>query len=173
MNMTQLLLLPLNMKMTYKEMLIPPFHVILAFHEPDHTPWHQFDIGPFMGIPPAHTERDDVDLIPNDMTDENYYELLGQLNKKQEEFHTHIMHQAAQVQNKFCVALHGGAGTGKSTVTRAIYQGLYRLLNKRSGEDFSVPHALLVAPTGRAAYNIHGCTIHCAFMIAANQKLGH
>ena len=31
----------------------------------------------------------------------------------------------------------------------------------------------LFAPTGRAAYNIHGCTIHRAFMIAANQKLEH
>ena len=61
----------------------------------------------------------------------------------------------------------------QSTVTHAIYQGLYRLLNKRSGEDFSVPRALLIAPTGKAAYNIHGCTIHRAFMIAANQKLEH
>ena len=56
---------------------------------------------------------------------------------------------------------------------KCIYQGLYRLLNKHSGEDFSVPHALLIAPTGRAAYNIRGCTIHRAFMIAANQKLEH
>ena len=151
----------------------PSISCDLAFREPDHTPQYQFDIGPFMGIAPAHTEHDDVDLIPNVMTDENYYELLGQLNKKQEEFHTHIMHQAAQSSEQVLCALHGGAGTGKSTVIRAIYQGLYRLLNKHSGEDFSVPHALLVAPTGRAAYNIHGCTIHRTFMIAANQKLEH
>ena len=151
----------------------PSISCDLAFRELDHTPRHQFDIGPFMGIAPAHTERDDVDLIPNVMTDDNYYELLGQLNKKQEEFHTHIMYQAAQKSEQVLCALHGGAGTGKSTVTRAIYQGLYRLLNKRSGEDFSVPHALLVTPTGRAAYNIHDCTIRHAFMIAANQKLEH
>ena len=143
----------------------------LAFHEP--STLHQFDIGPFLGIASAHTQLDDVDLIPNVMTDEKYYELLGQLNKKQKEFHTHIMHQAAQSSEQVLCALHGGAGTGKSTVTRAIYQGLYRLLNKRSGQDFSVPRALLIAPTGKAAYNIHGCTIHHAFMIAANQKLEH
>ena len=53
----------------------------LAFYEPDHTsPLHQFDIGPYLGMAPVHTERDDVDLIPNVMTDEKYYELLGQLN---------------------------------------------------------------------------------------------
>ena len=34
-------------------------------------------------------------------------------------------------------------------------------------------HALLIAPTGRAAYNIHGCTIHHTFMIAVNRKLEH
>ena len=95
----------------------------LAFREP--STLHQFDIGPFLGIAPAHTELDDVDLIPNVMTDEKYYELLGQLNKKQEEFHTHIMHQAAQSSEQVLCALHGGAGTGKSTVMRAIYQGLY------------------------------------------------
>ena len=146
----------------------------LTFHEPDHTSTlHQVDIGPLLGIAPVHTELNDVDLIPHIMTDEKYYKLLGQLNRKQEEFHTHIMHQAAQGSGQVLCALHGGAGTGKSTVTRAIYQGLYRLLNKHSGDDFSVSHALLIAPTGRAAYNIHGCTIHCAFMIAANQKLEH
>ena len=64
----------------------PSISCDVAFREPDHTPWHQFDIGPFMGIAPAHTERDDVDLIPIVMTDENYYELLGQLNKKQKNF---------------------------------------------------------------------------------------
>ena len=83
------------------------------------------------------------------------------------------MHQAAEGLEQVLCALRGGAGTGKSTVTRAIYQGLYRLLNKHSGDVCSISHALLIAPTGRAAYNIHGCTIHCAFMIAANQKLEH
>ena len=146
----------------------------LAFLEPDHTSnLYQVDIGPLLGIRPVHIEPDDVNLIPNIMTDEKYYELLGQLNRKQEEFHTHIMQKVTQGSEQVLCALHGGGGTGKSTVTRAIYQGLYRLLNKHTGDDFSVSHALVVAPTGRAAYNIHGCTIHHAFMIAANQKLEH
>ena len=85
-----------------------------AFREPDHIPQHQFDIGPFMGITPTHSEPD-VDIIPNIMTNENFYELLGQLNKKQEEFYTHIMHQAAQSSEQVLCALHGGAGTGKSS----------------------------------------------------------
>ena len=146
----------------------------LTFSEPDNTSTlHQIDIGPLLGIAPVHTELNDVDLIPHIMTDEKYYKLLSQLNRKQEEFHSHIIHQTAEGSEQVLCALHSEAGTGKSTVTRAIYQGLYRLLNKHSGDDCSISHALLIAPTGRAAYNIHGCTIHCAFMIAANQKLEH
>ena len=172
--MIQLLLLQLNTKMDIQGETNPCASHELAFHEPDHTSTlHQLDIGPLLGIGHVHTELDDVDLIPHIMTDEKYYELLGQLNRKQEEFHTHIIHQAALGSEQVLCALHGGAGTGKSTVTRAIYQELYRLLNKHSGDDFSVSHVLLIAPTGRTAYNIHGCTIHCAFMIAANQKLEH
>ena len=82
---------------------------------------YQVDIGPLLGITPVHIEPDNVNLIPNVMTDEKYYELLGQLNRKQEEFHTHIMHKAAQGSEQVLCALHGGGGTGKSTVTRAIY----------------------------------------------------
>ena len=47
------------------------------------------------------------------------------------------------------------------------------MFNKHGGENASHPHALLIAPTGRAAYNISSYTIHHAFMIAANQKLKH
>ena len=69
----------------------------LTFSEPDNTSTlHQVDIGPLLGIAPVHTELNDVDLIPHIMTDEKYYKLLSQLNRKQEEFHTHIMHQAAE-----------------------------------------------------------------------------
>ena len=97
----------------------------LAFSESDNTSTlHQVDIGPLLGIAPLHTELNNVDLIPHIMTDEKYYKLLSQLNRKQEEFHTHIMHQAAEGSEQVLCALHGGAGTGKSTVTRAIYQGL-------------------------------------------------
>ena len=56
----------------------------LAFLEPDHTSTlYQVDIGPLLGIRPVHL---DVNLIPNIMRDEKYYELLGRLNKKQKNF---------------------------------------------------------------------------------------
>ena len=49
----------------------------LAFYEPDHTSTlYQVDIGPFLGIRPVHIEPDDVNLIPNIMTDEKYYYMV-------------------------------------------------------------------------------------------------
>ena len=153
-------------------MLIPSISCDLAFHEPDHTPRHQFDIGPFMGIAPAHTERDDVDLFPNVMTDENYYDYLSAQQKARRISYSHYASSSSKFRTSF-VCITWWSRNWQINSHSCNYQGLYGLLNKRSGEDFSVPHALLVAPTGRAAYNIHGCTIHHAFMIAANQKLEH
>ena len=143
-----------------------------AFHEPDNTSGeHLIDIGPVLGITPVCRNNDDIELIPNIMNDDEYFALLYKLNRKQQEFHTHIMQQCYQNSEQVLCALHGGAGTGKSTVIRAIHQGLYHLLNKVPGEDYSIQHILLLAPTGKAAYNIHGVTIHRAFIIPANQKL--
>ena len=81
------------------------------------------------------------------------------------------MQQCLQNKNQILTYLHGGAGTGKSHVLKALYQGLYRLLNKNPGQQTNNLITLLVAPTGKAAYNITGHTIHCAFHIPANQSL--
>ena len=136
----------------------------LAFHEPDNSSTqHLVDIGPLLKIAPVHTDNDDIELVPNIISDDEYYDLLGKLNRKQQEFHMHIMQQSQQNINQVLCALHGRAGTGKSTVIHAIHQGLYRLLNKRSGEDHSIQHILLVAPTGKAASKIHGSTIHMIY----------
>ena len=75
--------------------------------------------------------------------------------------------------NQITVCLHGGAGTGKSYVLRAIYQGLYTLLNSKPGENTNDIITLLITPTDKAAHNIKGHTIHCAFHVPANQNLSN
>ena len=67
--------------------------------------------------------------------------------------------------------IDGGAGTGKSYVLKAIYQGLNKLLNQKPGQQTNDLTTLLIAPTGKAAHNIKGHTIHSAFHIPANQSL--
>jgi ATP-dependent exoDNAse (exonuclease V) alpha subunit len=48
---------------------------------------------------------------------------------------------------------------------RALYQALHRYLCKEAGEDPDDIRILLCAPTGKAAYNINGVTLHNAFYI--------
>jgi len=69
----------------------------------------------------------------------------------------------------FYTFLTGGAG--KSHLTKALYQAVIKYLNMRAGDDFNKVRAILLAPTGKAAYNIQGKTIHNTFNIPANQNL--
>ncbi|VDI78481.1 Hypothetical predicted protein [Mytilus galloprovincialis] len=68
-------------------------------------------------------------------------------------------------------ATASGAGCGKSVVVRTIFQALHRHLCSIEGEDPDDIRILLCAPTGKAAYNINGLTIHNAFQIQPNKGL--
>ncbi|XP_065942484.1 uncharacterized protein [Magallana gigas] len=68
------------------------------------------------------------------------------------------------------VFITGGAGTGKSHLIKSIYYELSRLFapSLANPDDISV---LLTAPTGVAAFNIGGATIHSTFAIPGNSAL--
>ena len=53
----------------------------------------------------------------------------------------------------------GGRGCGKSNLLRAIYQAVTKSFMYNGG-DPDKPRVLLLAPTGVAAVNIDGTTIH-------------
>jgi hypothetical protein len=137
----------------------------------DQSQLFRVDIGPDLGIAPTLTDQDQAEMIPLEMSNAEYYQLLYKLNQKQQEFHTHIMQAAVSDMSQVLCVLHGGAGTGKSTVIRAISEGLQRIIRKRAGQDFSGTCLITVAPTGKAAYNVGGQTLHRAFHIPASQKL--
>ena len=59
------------------------------------------------------------------------------------------------------IFITGGAGTGKSHLIKAIYHSLTKTLSYRA-MSLEKPKVLLVAPTGVAAVNIDGTTIHTA-----------
>ncbi|CAB3988639.1 ATP-dependent DNA helicase PIF1 [Paramuricea clavata] len=65
----------------------------------------------------------------------------------------------------------GGAGVGKSHLTKCLYQAALKYYNTRAGDDFHQVKILMLAPTGKAAYNIKGNTIHSALSIPACQSL--
>ena len=65
--------------------------------------------------------------------------------------------------------LSGGAGVGKSIVTNALYEALIRYLNSIKGENPDNVKVVKTAPTGKAAFNINGNTLHSDFKIPANR----
>ena len=58
--------------------------------------------------------------------------------------------------------VHGGAGTGKSHLINVISQWVQKLMTV-AGDECDTPYILRAAPTGMAAANIEGSTIHSAF----------
>ena len=73
-----------------------------------------------------------------------------------------------------CVApplmvIHGGAGTGKSTLINNISLWVQKLLTK-AGDDTDCPYLLRLAPTGMAASNIEGQTLHTALKFKFGNK---
>ena len=58
--------------------------------------------------------------------------------------------------------VHGGAGSGKSTVINVMSQYIHKILRK-DGDDPDCPYVLLAAFTGSAASNISGQTLHTLF----------
>ena len=62
------------------------------------------------------------------------------------------------------VIVQGGAGVGKSTVIEIVSQATDLIL-REAGDDFAYPYVIRVAPTGVAAANISGATLHSMFSI--------
>ena len=105
------------------------------------------------------------------MSDEEYRHHIRSLNKNQYEFFSHIMNVATKKDKQELCWLNGGAGTGKSHLLKALYQGLYRICCTEPGQNRETNKVLIMAPTGKAAFNVRRTTIHAAFHIPANQKL--
>ena len=58
--------------------------------------------------------------------------------------------------------VHGGAGAGKTVVVNVMKQWVQRIL-ETSGDNPECPYILVTAPTGTAAANVRGQTMHSAF----------
>ena len=58
--------------------------------------------------------------------------------------------------------VHGGAGTGKSMLIQVMSKWVQHIL-QQPGDDCDSPYIVRAAPTGMAAANIEGSTMHSAF----------
>ena len=117
------------------------------------------------------------EIIPPD----EYRKMLQQLNQKQKEFvmfhrnwykKTVVALKNNEDIESYRVFLSGPGGMGKSHVIKLVQSDTIRIL-KLSGmfepDDVIV---LLTAPTGVAAFNIGGMTLHSAFLLGCSKCIG-
>ena len=73
-----------------------------------------------LGIPSVNNSEP---LIMNELPDDEYRHIVQTLNKEQKEFFYHVLHLIKTSEEPFYYCfLSGGAGVGKSHVTKALYQ---------------------------------------------------
>ena len=128
------------------------------------------------GVVNADTLHDDDDAIGalsrQTLSERDYRQLVSSLNEHQRvpfdrvvrytrELHQYNVKVRDDPPEAFHLFVTGGAGTGKSHVIRAIKEHLERSVSGGPNK-----HAcMLMAPTGVAAFNIGGLTIHRALQL--------
>ena len=108
------------------------------------------------------------------MTFQDYCSRMRSLNTKQCEI---VMYNRAwcksyidsmrhgQKLHGYRVFLSGSGGTGKSHVLQLIQCDICYMLNHTINPDDDQPLVLVTAPTGSAAFQVGGSTIHSAFLL--------
>ena len=111
--------------------------------------------------------------IPNLNTEEEFLQMCRSLNNVQRTVFLHTLHCFKTIkQLPMYFYIGGGAGVGKSTVIRVLYEGLVRYFNSLPGTKPDAIKVLLTAPTGKAAFNIRGMTLHSAFALPVAELNG-
>ena len=111
--------------------------------------------------------------IPNLNTEEVFLQMCRSLNKVQRTVFLHTLHCFKTMkQLPMYLYIGGCAGVGKSTVIRVLYEGLVRFMNSLPGAIPNAIKVLLTAPTGKAAFNIRGMTLHSAFALPVTEFNG-
>jgi len=121
----------------------------------------------------AHPQPDRLpsSLCSHELMGQSIRPLFRTMNKKQRDVFYLVRKwclQSAQGHSPepFFLHVNGGAGVGKSHLIKCIYNEASKLL--RNGENPSDTTVLLTAPTGTAAFNVGGFTLHSALKIPVN-----
>ena len=128
-----------------------------------------YNLSDDLGIPSLDLNTEP--LIMNELQDDEYRHIVQMLNREQKEFFYCILHLIKTSDKPFYCFLSGGAGVGKSHVTKALYQAAIKYYNRRAGFDLHEVNVIMLAPTRKAAHDVKGNTIHSALAIPASQSL--
>ena len=118
--------------------------------------------------------RFDLEVNKSQMTSSRYREMMRGLNKKQRQivmYNRRWCTNAIQTwkENKhippYRIFLSGPGGVGKSHVIKLIQHDMRRLLTLSKQLRPTDVTALVTAPTGVAAFNVDGMTIHSALLL--------
>ena len=113
--------------------------------------------------------NDDEEIQQHRIQDTEYRNLVSSLNKEQKEFFYHVVHSVKTQNAPLYSFLTGGAGVGKSRLTNALFEATTRHYNRQLNANPDYLKVLKLAPTGKAAFNNRGNTIHSALKIPANR----
>ena len=92
------------------------------------------------------------------------------VHKWSRDFMKSLVFKIHQNVKQFYIFITGGARVGKSHLMKTKYMSLSKVLIYKGGE-IGKPRILLLAPTGVAAININGTTIHSGLGINVGGKL--
>lgn len=109
---------------------------------------------------------------PGQLDGAEYVEKVARLNDDQRKLVLEILHLAARSEEPYHIFVSGGAGVGKSAFIETLCFVLNKYYSRLPGNNADTAKILLCAPTGRAAFNIKGSTIHSTFLLPLSQYGG-
>ncbi|KAJ8050550.1 ATP-dependent DNA helicase PIF1 [Holothuria leucospilota] len=129
---------------------------------PDFAPAQSSVSNTFVNLPKLHN----VEYSTNTDTDNTSYQSLNDQQRKLFRYISSWCYKKTQDENTppFYIFLSGGAGTGKSLLTKCIKTEVEKIFQTTSPSPDCLS-VLVLAFTGTAAFNIHGQTIHSALSI--------
>ncbi|CAF4724418.1 unnamed protein product, partial [Rotaria sp. Silwood2] len=113
------------------------------------------DIFVEMGVN-TRTEKVEHFNVPKIIPDTEYQQMMRSLNNNQRKYTLNVMNLIKNGDKQFFHFINGGAGVGKSTLIKAVYQSILRFYNSLPGSNPGTIRAAICAPTGKAAEVIDG-----------------
>jgi exonuclease III len=156
-----------------------PMDIDDTFTEQEPTKVHceQYDLQEDLKCPRESNLKKTINLgfqvtdHPFFLENEEYYRLRRLLNKEQQAIVKDIaLKKSMDIQEPLYVFLTGGAGTGKTFTAKMLFQMLIRIYDAHNTIDPLKPKGLILAYTGKAAYNAGGTTIHSALLMPFNKS---
>ena len=117
----------------------------------------------------TRTEKVEHFNIPKIIPNTEYQQIMRSLNDNQRKYTLNVMNLIKNSDKQFFHFINGGAGVGKSTLIKAVYQSILRFYDSLPGSNPETIRTAICAPTGKAATLIDGMTLHSFLSLPVNQ----